>query len=128
MYGPDFIERPDLDASLTEGVKQQILEGVVEILPALEDATILEHRGDLLAMAPTPPHHKPVMGRLPRWQNGYVAARFAWDGEGRGDRISCTLSVVKVFDIDHLVVNGHGSSSGPFPLVIEIKRQLRDSV
>ena len=31
---------------------------------------------DLLGLAPTPPHHKPVMGRLPDWRNGYVAARF----------------------------------------------------
>jgi glycine/D-amino acid oxidase-like deaminating enzyme len=45
-----------------------------------EDATIVEHRGDLLAMAPTPPHQKPVMGRLPGWRNGYVAARFGGDG------------------------------------------------
>jgi glycine/D-amino acid oxidase-like deaminating enzyme len=76
MYGPDFIERPDLDASLTEKVKLEILEGVARVLPTLEDATILEHRGDLLALAPTPPYHKPVLGRLPEWQNGYVASRF----------------------------------------------------
>ena len=76
LYGPDFIERPDLDASLTEEGKLEILNGVVRILPALEDAKILEHRGDLLALAPTPPYHKPVMGRLPDWQNGYIASRF----------------------------------------------------
>ncbi len=80
MYGPDFIERPNLDASLTEEVKLEILEGVVRILPALEDATIVEHRGDLLSMSPTPPYQKPVMGRFPEWQNGYVAARFGGDG------------------------------------------------
>ncbi len=45
-------------------------------LPALEQAKILEHRGDLLAMAPTPPYQKPVMGRLPEWQNGYIASNF----------------------------------------------------
>jgi glycine/D-amino acid oxidase-like deaminating enzyme len=76
MYGPDLIERSDLDASLTEEVKLEILKGVARALPALEDATILEHRGDLLAMAPTPPYHKPVMGRLPEWRNGYIASRF----------------------------------------------------
>jgi hypothetical protein len=63
-----------------------------------------------------------LMGRLPEWQNGYLASRFTWDGEGRGDRIRCTLSVVKAFDIDHLVVNRHGSSSGFVSLVIEIEQ------
>ena len=76
MYGPDLIERSDFDASLTEEVKLETLRGVVEMLPALEDTTILEHRGDLLAMAPKPPYHKPVLGRLPEWQNGYIAGRF----------------------------------------------------
>jgi len=76
MYGSDLIERPDLDASLTEEVKLETLKGVARALPALEDATILENRGDLLAMAPTPPYHKPVMGRLPQWRNGYIASRF----------------------------------------------------
>ena len=80
MYGPDFIERPNLDASLTEEVKLEIVKGVARVLPALEDATIVEHRGDLLAMAPTPPYQKPVMGRLPEWQNGYIASRFGGDG------------------------------------------------
>jgi glycine/D-amino acid oxidase-like deaminating enzyme len=56
------------------------VKGVARILPALEDATIVEHRGDLLAMAPTPPYQKPVMGRLPKWQNGYIASRFGGDG------------------------------------------------
>jgi len=80
-YGPaDFIDRPNLDASLSEEVKLEIVKGVARILPALEDATIVEHRGDLLAMAPTPPYQKPVMGRFPEWQNGYIAARFGGDG------------------------------------------------
>ena len=56
------------------------MQGVARILPALEEATIVEHRGDLLAMAPTPPFQKPVLGRLPKWRNGYVAARFGGDG------------------------------------------------
>jgi glycine/D-amino acid oxidase-like deaminating enzyme len=56
------------------------VKGVARILPALESATIVEHRGNLLAMAPTPPYQKPVTGRLPKWQHGYVAARFGGDG------------------------------------------------
>ncbi len=80
-YGAeDFIDRPNFDASLSEEMKMEVVTGVARILPALEDATIVEHRGDLLAMAPTPPYQKPVMGRLPEWQNGYVASRFGGDG------------------------------------------------
>ena len=80
-YGAkDFIDRPDFDASLSEETKLAVVKGVSRILPALENATIVEHRGDLLAMAPTPPYQKPVMGRLPAWKNGYVAARFGGDG------------------------------------------------
>jgi glycine/D-amino acid oxidase-like deaminating enzyme len=80
-YGvADFIDRPNFDASLSEEVKLEVVNGVTRILPALEDATIVEHRGDLLAMAPTPPYQKPVMGRLPKWQNAYIASRFGGDG------------------------------------------------
>ena len=80
-YGhKDFVDRADFDASLSEETKLTALEGVARVLPALEDATIVEHRGDLLAMAPTPPYQKPVMGRFPEWRNAYVAARFGGDG------------------------------------------------
>jgi glycine/D-amino acid oxidase-like deaminating enzyme len=80
-YGTkDFVDRADFDASLSEETKLRALEGVARILPALESATIVEHRGDLLAMAPTPPYQKPVMGRFPEWRNAYVATRFGGDG------------------------------------------------
>ena len=80
-YGArDFVDRPDFDANLSEETKMTALEGAVEALPVLEEATIVEHRGDLLAMAPTPPYQKPVLGRFPEWRNAYVAARFGGDG------------------------------------------------
>jgi glycine oxidase len=80
-YGPkDFIDRPDFDASLSDEVMVEVVQGVTQILPALEDATIVEQRGDILAMAPMPPYQKPVMGRFPNWQNAYVATRFGGDG------------------------------------------------
>ena len=80
-YGAaDFIDRPDFDASVSEEVMLNVVKGVSRILPALEDATIVEQRGDLLAMAPTPPFQKPVMGRFPNWQNAYIASRFGGDG------------------------------------------------
>ena len=40
------------------------------------DAGLIEHRGDLLGCAPEPPYNKPVLGRLPDWENGYVATNF----------------------------------------------------
>jgi glycine oxidase len=53
-YGDeDFIDRPNFDASLSEEKKME---------------------------APTPPYQKPVMGRFPKWQNGYIASRFGGDG------------------------------------------------
>jgi len=76
----DFVDRPDFDASLSEETKLAALEGAAGVLPVLEDAAIVEHRGDLLAMALTPPYQKPVMGRFPQWRNAYVAARFGGDG------------------------------------------------
>lgn len=80
-YGAaDFIDRPDFDATLSDDVKHKVIEGVTRILPALGDATIVEHRGDLLAMAPAPPYQKPVMGRIPNWRNVYIASRFGGDG------------------------------------------------
>jgi glycine oxidase len=80
-YGvEDFVDRADFDASPSEETKLAALQGVAQILPALEEARIVEQRGDLLAMAPTPPYQKPVLGRLPQWRNGYVAARFGGDG------------------------------------------------
>jgi glycine oxidase len=80
-YGPDdFVDRPNLDPGLSDEVMLSIVTGVAKILPALKDAKIVEHRGDVLAMAPTPPYQKPVMGRLPNWRNGYIASRFGGDG------------------------------------------------
>ena len=48
-----------------------------EILPALEEAKLVEHRGDLIAMRASAPFQKPTLGRLPRWENGYLATHFA---------------------------------------------------
>ena len=44
-----------------------------------------DHHGHVVsdiqkAMTPTPPYQKPVMGRLPKWQNAYIASRFGGDG------------------------------------------------
>jgi len=71
---PHFVD--DFDSSLSEEVKMNILEGAIGVLPELEDAKLVEHRGDLEGWAPGPVYNKPVLGRLPEWENGYIAARF----------------------------------------------------
>jgi glycine/D-amino acid oxidase-like deaminating enzyme len=51
------------------------------LLPELlEDAELIEHRGDILSYGPDPIYQKPVIGQLPAWQNGYVATRFGGMG------------------------------------------------
>ena len=76
QYVGSIHERKTFDASLTEELKLRTVSGCAEILPALEAAKLLEHRGDLLAMPSSAPFQKPTLGRLPRWENGYVATHF----------------------------------------------------
>jgi glycine/D-amino acid oxidase-like deaminating enzyme len=69
--------RSDLsDASLTEEIKLKTLVECARVLPALEEAKLLEHRGDLLAFRTRPPRLKPTLGRLPEWRNGYVSTHY----------------------------------------------------
>ncbi|MHC4744114.1 MAG: NAD(P)/FAD-dependent oxidoreductase [Planctomycetota bacterium] len=76
--------KPDLkdefDASLSEEKKMIILEGVIDMLPDMEEAKLIEHRGDLQAWAPGPAYNKPVMGVLPGIDNCFVATRFGTAG------------------------------------------------
>lgn len=76
--------KPDLkdefDSSLSEEKKMTILEGVIDMLPDLEEAKLIEHRGDLQAWGPGPAYNKPVMGVLPDIENCYVATRFGTAG------------------------------------------------
>ena len=69
-------QRDTFDDSLTEELKLRTLTACTEVLPALKDANLLEHRGDLLALPVTPPMDKPTLGRLPQWSNGYIATHF----------------------------------------------------
>jgi glycine/D-amino acid oxidase-like deaminating enzyme len=68
--------RDDFDSSLSEVVKTKNIEAALELLPSLAEADLVEHRGDLIPYAPSPYYHKPVIGRLPEWENGYIATRF----------------------------------------------------
>jgi glycine/D-amino acid oxidase-like deaminating enzyme len=51
----------------------QTVEAAIELLPDLKDAELIEHRGDLAAYIPGPTYVKPILGRLPDWENGYFA-------------------------------------------------------
>ena len=66
----------DFDASLRDESPLEIMLEVTRILPGLERARLVEHRGDLLAYAPRAPWERPVLGRIPGWENAHVATRF----------------------------------------------------
>jgi len=68
-------EVPDLEPRLEEKEKTRILEGALEIFPELEDAKIVEHRGDPMAYGPSPVRMKPVLGRIPNFDNAYITGR-----------------------------------------------------
>lgn len=76
---PDI--QPSLDVNLTtEEVKNKIVNEAVGLLPSLQEAKITEHRGDLECWPPPPNCIQPVLGRLPEWDNAYVATRFGTSG------------------------------------------------
>ena len=77
---PFLSTREDSYDALSEEVKARILKRAVGVLPGLEEARLVEHRGDLLAYTPGPNPHKPVMGSLPGCENGYVATNFGGMG------------------------------------------------
>ncbi len=73
--------RPDFNARLSENIKIKNIEAAINLLPELlEDAELIEHRGDILSYGPDPIYQKPVIGPLPDWHNGYVATRFGGMG------------------------------------------------
>ncbi len=78
-YEGSASRRDDFNESLTEELKLKTVSECLEILPALEEAKLMEHRGDLLALTPTS-LERPTLGRLPRWKNGYLATHFGGTG------------------------------------------------
>lgn len=73
---PDL--QPGFDSSLTEEAKAAAMEAAISLLPRLEEAKIVEHRGDLEGWALN--QMKPVLGLLPEWDNAYIAARMGTFG------------------------------------------------
>jgi glycine oxidase len=60
----------------TEEAKMLLLSDAVELLPTLGEARLVEQRGDFEGWSPPPKRIQPVLGRLPGWDNVYIAARF----------------------------------------------------
>jgi glycine oxidase len=71
-------EKKDRTFRLSETEKMEMLEAGLNIVPELENARIVEHRGDLMCWGPPPVRHKPVLGKVPGWDNAYVASRIAF--------------------------------------------------
>lgn len=67
----------DAPVRLLPETKLKIMEEMMKIYPCLEDARIVEHRGDYMSWNPMKPYHKPVIGRLPNYDNAYIAARIS---------------------------------------------------
>ena len=61
QYVGSISRRDEFDDSLTEERKLRTVSGCAEILPALEEAKLLEHRGDLIAMRGSAPFQKPTL-------------------------------------------------------------------
>ncbi len=67
----------NFDVSLTtEELKMKLLDEALELLPTLSEAKLVEQRGDFEAWSPPPKRIQPLLGRLPEWENVYVATRF----------------------------------------------------
>jgi glycine/D-amino acid oxidase-like deaminating enzyme len=77
---PDL--QPDPDGAITtEDAKITILSDAVKLLPRLGDARLVEHRGDFEGWGLPPRAMQPVLGRLPDWDNVYIAARMGTLGQ-----------------------------------------------
>jgi len=70
-----------LDVSLTtDEAKMMLINDAIDILPNLSEAKLIEHRGDFECWSPPPRRPQPVVGRLPQWDNAYIATRFGTMG------------------------------------------------
>lgn len=92
--------QPGFDSNLTEKVKMELLELAIDLLPRLKEAKVTEHRGDLEGWSPPPNHIQPVLGRLPEWDNAYIAARMGTLG------MMLSLGVGQVM-ADLIIAGGH---------------------
>jgi len=80
ISGAEDLQTEYTVAQTTEAVKAEILEAAVELLPGLREAKLIEHRGDLESWPPPPNSVEPIIGRLPEWDNVYLATGFGTEG------------------------------------------------
>jgi len=112
VNGSVIVSRADVDdmpsnfdvTLTTEEEKTAIIDGVVELLPTMQEATVVEHRGDFEGWSPAPNHMQPVLGRLPEWDNVYVASRMGALG------MAYSLGVGPVM-ADFIIGEGHAPES-----------------
>jgi glycine oxidase len=91
----------DMEYTPDEEEFAKLMEGAVDMLPQMENAKILEKRGDLEGWGPAPAHAKPVLGRLPEWDNAYMLGQFgtlgisqsAGSGEVMADLVTGNIQV-----------------------------------
>jgi len=107
---------PDLQTTLdvrltTEEAKMLLLKDAVELLPSLGEAKLVEQRGDLECWSPPPRRIQPVLGRLPEWDNVYVATRFG--------TLGMMMSLGTGLVTAELVIGG-GHAPGRFRRMLEV--------
>jgi len=71
-------DRVDFDDRPTERFKLDVMEAALTVIPGLEDARLIEHRAAVTAWHPT--GAIPILGRLPGWDNVYLATWLAGFG------------------------------------------------
>lgn len=84
-------ERRGFDALPSEAGRQGLIDGGARIMPAIREAEILAH---LAALRPMTPTGLPIVGRLPGWDNVFVA-----NGGGSKGMLLCTGIGVAVRDL-----------------------------
>jgi len=92
--------QPDYDSSITDEAKMELLEEVIKLLPSLEEAKVVEHRGDLEGWSPAPNFMQPVLGHFLEWDNAYVAARLGTLGMAMSPAVGQVMA-------DVIIAGGH---------------------
>ncbi|MFC1903539.1 NAD(P)/FAD-dependent oxidoreductase [Chloroflexota bacterium] len=87
----------DFDERITEEFRLSVMEAALATMPMLEEAKLVEHRAGLEAWQPN--GGEPLLGRLPGFDNVYIATRLATFG------IQWSPAVGRI--MAELIVNGH---------------------
>lgn len=95
----------------TQEVRDELIETALDILPVgLAEAEIVEHRGDFLGFGPSPVLVEPMIGKLPEWDNVYVAFRFGTMG---------VMASLGVGESMAELISNQGQPAGRFKTLLE---------